>query len=176
MTTLNYLLIGLIPDELDHFYLKSWGIWVSLIFVFSGISTLALGLTRHRLKEMTFWRSTWETLRWLPFMTLFFNGVSIHCAKALLCHAFSINIEWTSTSKELGPTGIYIGLNKMMHRFRYTFILCFVLAGGMVYFAIGAPWGWRISPSVHAGDAYIIAPLAIQVAGAFALPVFLGLT
>ena len=79
-------------------------------------------------------------------------------------------------SKELGPTGIYIGLNKMMHRFRYTFILYFVLAGGMVYFAIGAPWGWRISPSVHAGDAYIIAPLAIQVAGAFALPVFLGLT
>lgn len=176
MALANYFLVGLFYNELDHFYRPSWNIWVSLLFVFSAFAPVALSMIRHRLKEKSFWATTMETIKWLPFMMLFFGGISIHCAKALLCHTFSVDIEWSSTSKELGPTGIYIGLNKMMSRFKYTFLICIVLAAMMVYFAVASPWGWQITPGKYTGGAFAIAPLAMQVACSFALPIFLGLT
>ncbi|KAF7543007.1 hypothetical protein G7Z17_g11092 [Cylindrodendrum hubeiense] len=176
LTIVNYVLVGLFFWDLDHFYTPSWGIWVSLLVVFNGVSSVSFSMTRHRLKEKSFWVTILETIKWLPFLILFFGGISINCAKALLCHAFSINIEWASTSKELGPTGIYIGLNKMMHRFKYTFLICIVIAAGMIYMAVGAPWGWTISPGDYSTGTYAIVPLAVQVACSFALPLFLGLT
>ncbi|KAH8684988.1 glycosyl transferase family group 2-domain-containing protein [Ilyonectria robusta] len=176
LTVVNYVLVGLFFMELDHFYTPSWGIWVSLLVVFNGVASISFSMTRHRLKERSFWVTILETVKWLPFLLLFFGGISINCAKALLCHAFSVNIEWASTSKELGPTGIYIGLNKMMHRFKYTFLICFVIAGGMIYMAVGAPWGWTIAPGQFSTGTYAIVPLAVQVACSFTLPLFLGLT
>jgi hypothetical protein len=156
--------------------MPGWGIWVSLVVVFNGFGSLAFSMVRHRLKEQSFWVAFLQAFKWLPFLMLFFGGISIYCAKALLCHALSINIEWSSTSKELGPTGIYIGLNKMMHRFKYTFILCIIVAGVMVYMAVGAPWGWTITPGKNSADTYAVIPLAIQISCAFSLPLFLGLT
>ncbi|KAH7245158.1 glycosyl transferase family group 2-domain-containing protein, partial [Fusarium tricinctum] len=176
LTLINYILVGLFFYDLDQFYTPSWGIWVSLLVVFNGVASVACSMTRHRLKEKSFWSAILEACKWLPFLVLFFGGISINCAKALLCHAFSINIEWASTSKELGPTGIYIGLNKMMHRFKYTFLICIVLAAGMMYMSFGAPWGWTIAPGKFSAGTYAIVPLAVQVACAFTLPLFLGLT
>ncbi|GKU04577.1 hypothetical protein FLAG1_10110 [Fusarium langsethiae] len=176
LTLINYVLVGLFFYDLDQFYTPSWGIWVSLLVVFNGIGTVATSMTRHRLKEKSFFLAVLEAAKWLPFLLLFFGGISINCAKALLCHAFSINIEWASTSKELGPTGIYIGLNKMMHRFKYTFLICFLLAGGMVYMAVGAPWGWTIAPGEFSSGTFAIVPLAVQISCSFCLPLFLGLT
>ncbi|KAH8175129.1 glycosyl transferase family group 2 domain-containing protein [Sarocladium implicatum] len=176
LTLANYVLVGLFFQDLDQFYTPSWGIWVSLLVVFNGVASVSFSMTRHRLKEKSFWVTILETAKWLPFLMLFFGGISINCAKALLCHAFSINIEWASTSKELGPTGIYIGLNKMMHRFKWTFLICIVIAAGMIYMAVGGPWGWRISPGEYSTGTYAIVPLAVQVSCSFALPLFLGLT
>ncbi|KAM6513607.1 hypothetical protein FALCPG4_015992 [Fusarium falciforme] len=176
LTIVNYVLVGLFFYDLDHFYTPSWGIWVSLLVVFNGVASVSFSMTRHRLKEKSFWVTIIETIKWLPFLLLFFGGISINCAKALLCHAFSINIEWASTSKELGPTGIYIGLNKMMHRFKYTFLVCIVIAAGMIYMAVGAPWGWTIAPGEFSTGTYAIVPLAVQVVCSFTLPLFLGLT
>ncbi|KAJ4248395.1 hypothetical protein NW762_012732 [Fusarium torreyae] len=176
LTLVNYILVGLFFYDLDQFYTPSWGIWVSLLVVFNGVASVACSMTRHRLKEKSFFLAMLEAAKWLPFLLLFFGGISINCAKALLCHAFSINIEWASTSKELGPTGIYIGLNKMMHRFKYTFVICIILAAGMMYMSFGAPWGWTIAPGKFSAGTYAIVPLAVQVSCAFTLPLFLGLT
>ncbi|KAJ3543786.1 hypothetical protein NM208_g3393 [Fusarium decemcellulare] len=176
LTLINYVLVGLFFYDLDHFYTPSWGIWVSLLVIFNGVASISFSMTRHRLKEKSFWVAILEAAKWLPFLLLFFGGISINCAKALLCHAFSVNIEWASTSKELGPTGIYIGLNKMMHRFKYTFLICIIIAAGMIYMAVGAPWGWTIAPGEFSAGTYAIVPLAVQVACSFTLPLFLGLT
>ncbi|KAF5021882.1 hypothetical protein F66182_6073 [Fusarium sp. NRRL 66182] len=176
LTLVNYVLVGLFFYDLDQFYTPSWGIWVSLLVIFNGVASVSCSMTRHRLKEKSFWMAILEAAKWLPFLLLFFGGISINCAKALLCHAFSINIEWASTSKELGPTGIYIGLNKMMNRFKYTFLICIILAAGMIYMAVGAPWGWTIAPGKFSAGTYAIVPLAVQVSCAFTLPLFLGLT
>jgi hypothetical protein len=126
----NYFLVGLFPDEVDQAYRQSFGIWIALILVFNGISSVGFSMLRHRLKEKTFWMALLESIKWLPFLILFFGGISLHCARALLCHMFSINIEWQSTAKEMGPTGFYIGLDKMYKSFRNTWIIILLLTGG----------------------------------------------
>ncbi|KAF4469506.1 hypothetical protein FALBO_3597 [Fusarium albosuccineum] len=174
LTVVNYFVIGLFPDIVDHYYTSSFGIWVGLAVVFNAFGSIAFAMLRHKLKEATFWRALSQALKWVPFLALFFGGISINCAKALLCHAFSINIEWSSTAKEVGPTGFYIGLGKMVKTFRYTWAICIILAAAIIYMAVGAPWGWTITPGPHSTATIAIIPLALQIGCAFFLPFFLG--
>lgn len=100
---------------------------------------------------------------------VFFGGVSIHLSKAILCHFFCINIEWTSTAKELETTGFFIGMDKIIKDFRYMYVIVLIITGAMVYFAVYAPMGWTVT------DFSIILPVANQLACHFVLPVALGL-
>ncbi|KAF5554620.1 hypothetical protein FMEXI_1902 [Fusarium mexicanum] len=175
LTTANYIIIGLFPDKLDHLYMPSWGIWLSLVVVFNGLGSIAFSMVRHQLKEEVFWKALLEAIKWLPFLIIFFGGISLNCAKALICHACSINIEWASTAKEPGPSGFFIGLDKMIASFKYTWIICVLIAAMMIYFAVGAPWGYTITPGPHSTAMVAIIPLAIQICSAFFLPLTLGL-
>ncbi|KAN0099601.1 Glycosyl transferase family group 2 domain containing protein [Hyaloscypha variabilis] len=172
--TVNYIVIGLFPDDVDHDYLQSWGIWVSLIVVFSGFSSFSFAILRHQMKDKKFGPSLLEAAKWLPFLMLFFGGISVNCAKALICHAFGINIEWASTAKKLGDTSFYINLGEMVQSFKYTWAICIFLSGVMVYFSIAAPWGWNITPGAHSTATIAIVPLAIQLVSSFLLPFGLG--
>ncbi|KAF4951030.1 hypothetical protein FGADI_7767 [Fusarium gaditjirri] len=175
LTVANYIIIGLFPDKLDHLYMPSWGIWLSLVVVFNGLGSVAFSMARHQLKEEVFWKALLEATKWLPFLVIFFGGISLNCAKALICHACSINIEWASTAKEPGPSGFFIGLDKMIASFKYTWIICILIAAMMIYFAVGAPWGYTITPGPHSTAMVAIIPLAIQICSAFFLPLTLGL-
>ncbi|KAF7552227.1 hypothetical protein G7Z17_g4476 [Cylindrodendrum hubeiense] len=84
-------------------------------------------------------------------------------------------VAYIFTSKEMGPTGFYIGLDKMLKTFKYTWTICLLLTAVMIYFAIGAPWGWTITPGPHSTATIAIVPLAIQVCSAFFLPLVLAL-
>lgn len=133
LSAVNYVIVGLFNSEIDHIYMPSWGIWISLVVVFNGVASVAFSMTRHQLKEMVFWKALLNSLMWLPFLIVFFGGISLNCAKAILCHAFSINIEWASTAKEPGPSGFFIGLDKMVKNFKYTWAICLFLAAGMSF-------------------------------------------
>ena len=39
--------------------------------------------------------------------------------KALICHACSINMEWTTTAKELEASGFRVGLDRIVRDFKY---------------------------------------------------------
>ncbi|KAF9890520.1 hypothetical protein FE257_005925 [Aspergillus nanangensis] len=175
LATVNYVLVGLLNSDIDHLYLPSWGIWCSLVVVFNGFASVAFSMVRHQLKEETFWRALVDSIKWLPFLIIYFGGISLNCAKAILCHALSINLEWASTAKEPGPTGFYIGMDRMVQRFKWTWAISLVIAGVMIYFAVGAPWGWTIKPGPYSTANVAIAPLAIQICSATLLPFFLGL-
>jgi hypothetical protein len=130
LSFVNYIALGLFPDDLDHDYLPSFGIWISLVVIFSGVSGIAFAMLRHQMKEKTFWPAYVESLKWLPFLMLFFGGISVNCAKALICHAFGIDIVWGSTAKEIGDTSFYVNLGKMIQSFKYTWAICIFLSGG----------------------------------------------
>jgi len=120
-TVINYCLTGWIPDQLDHYYLDSFRIMILLLIVFNGISPIAYNILLHRLGKVNFFQGLWTTVKWMPLFIVFFGGISIHLSKAILCHFFSIPMEWNSTAKELEATGFFIGMDKIIRDFKWMY-------------------------------------------------------
>jgi hypothetical protein len=51
------------------------------------------------------------------FFFVFFSGLSFPCAQSLLCHLFSINMSWTSTSKTVEKSNFFYQVPKILKRF-----------------------------------------------------------
>lgn len=96
---------------------------------------------------------------------LFFGGISYHLLKAIACHFFSINMEWTATAKELEAGGFRIGLDRIVRDFKWMYVIIVILIGGMIYLGAFAPYSWYIR------DFSAIVPLANQVGCHALLPV-----
>jgi hypothetical protein len=109
-----------------------------------------------------------ENFRWLPLMTIFMGGISIHVSQAILSHFFEINMTWGATAKEVENTSFFEELPRLIKRFKYTFIFCILCTGGMVAGALYVPWNWRITEFVA------IFPLCTVVVGHFLLPITLN--
>lgn len=165
----NYFLLGWFPDSIDQYYNTSWKIFVGMAVVFNVLSPIAYAMLRHRLGHAPFFKSILESLKWAPMFLLFFGGISFHLFKALLCHFFSIKMEWTTTAKELEASGFRVGLDRVVRDFKGMYMFLLPLTGAVIYLALGAPRGWMIS------DFTLIVPLANQVACHTLLPFALGL-
>jgi hypothetical protein len=100
---------------------------------------------------------------------LFFGGISLHLFKALVCHFFSIKMEWTTTAKEIESSSFRIGLDKIFRDFKYMYLIIIPIIGGMIYLGTYAPRGWSIT------DFAAIVPLANQIGCHALLPVSLDL-
>lgn len=126
----NYFIIGLFQSEIDRYYLQGWNVFISVLFIFGAISMVSTALMRHKIKDETFWTALYNGVKWAPFLLMFFGGISLNCLKALLCHAFGINIEWSSTAKEVGPKGFYIGIERMVKSFKWHWAIVLILSAG----------------------------------------------
>jgi len=122
-------------------------------------------MLRHRLSQKTFFLSLGESIKWTPFFLLFFGGISYHLFKAIICHFFSIHMEWTATAKELEGSGFRIGLDRIVRDFKWMYAFMIILVGGMIYLACFASYDWYIT------DFSAIVPLANQVGCHMLLPV-----
>jgi len=49
--------------------------------------------------------------------------------KALICHACSINMEWTTTAKELEASGFRVGLDRIVRDFKYMVCVAHLTTG-----------------------------------------------
>ncbi|KAF2258386.1 hypothetical protein CC78DRAFT_478949 [Lojkania enalia] len=165
----NYLLVGWFNESIDQFYITSWKIFVGMAVVFNVLSPLAYAMLRHRLGHKTFFWSVVESAKWMPFFLLFFGGLSFHLLKAIFCHFFSVQIEWTATAKELTESGFRVGLDRIVRDFKYMYLFLFPLTAGIIYLATSAPRGWEIT------DFAAIVPLSNQVGCHALLPFALGL-
>lgn len=169
LTLANYLIVGWFSDNVDQFYITSWKIFVGMAVIFNVLSPTAYAMLRHRLGQATFFWSLVETAKWTPMFLLFFGGISYHLLKAILCHFFSIKMEWTTTAKELTESGFRVGLDRIVRDFKWMYLFILPIAGGMIYLALYAPRGWVIS------DFAAIVPIANQVGCHALLPFALGL-
>ncbi|KAF2815203.1 uncharacterized protein BDZ99DRAFT_485622 [Mytilinidion resinicola] len=169
LTLANYLIVGWFSDNVDQFYITSWKIFVGMAVIFNVLSPLAYAMLRHRLGQATFFKSCLETAKWTPMFLLFFGGISYHLLKAIICHFFSIKMEWTTTAKELSESGFRVGLDRIVRDFKFMYLFITPIVGGMIYLAIYAPRGWLIS------DFAAIVPLANQIGCHALLPFALGL-
>jgi len=168
LSLVNYFIVGWLDNDIDQFYLTSWKVFVGMAVVFNLLSPLGYAMLRHRMGKRTFFLSLWDTAKWTPMFLLFFGGISFHLMKAILCHFFSLNMEWTTTAKEFNG-GFRVGLDRIVRDFKWMYLVLAVSIGGMVYLARFAPYGWTIK------DFSAIVPLANQIGCHALLPFALGL-
>jgi hypothetical protein len=100
-------------------------------------------------------------------MSIFLGGISLHVSQALFCHFFSIDMTWGATAKEYVDVNFLEEVPRLVAKFKYTFLLCFLLTALMVCGAFVFPHGWQIT-----GISSIF-PLAMCVFCHFMLPVAL---
>ncbi|KDR73818.1 hypothetical protein GALMADRAFT_251646 [Galerina marginata CBS 339.88] len=143
-SVLNYFLLGFAP-QLDRFYLHSFEILLACVVVFPGIGNVGYTLLEYRLGQRNFFGATFENLRWIPFFTFFFGGMSIHLSTALLAHLFSYDMTWGSTGKEVELSSFWIEVPRIWNRFKLTFTICFAIIAMMIIFTTDVvPFEWQI--------------------------------
>lgn len=167
-TLMNYFLIGWLNGFLDKFYCNSFTIYFALVFIFSFAGNLSLAILRYRVEGRTFFGSLLENAKWIPLLYIFLGGISLHVSQAILCHMFSINMSWGSTSKEAEDTTFFLELPRLVYRFKFTFFFCFLCIVLMIVIAEAVPAFWRIDFFTA------IWPLVSVVACHFFLPVLLN--
>ncbi|KAI4203022.1 MAG: hypothetical protein LQ346_001869 [Caloplaca aetnensis] len=168
LTMLNYFLIGWFNGHLDHYYVESFKIYFAIIIVFSGLGNLALAVLRYRLDEMGIVRALVTNFKWILLLTVFLGGISLHVSQALVCHMFSIDMSWGATAKEVENTTFFEEIPKLIKKFKFTFIWCFICAGGMIYLAVAPP------PFYDIKGITAIWPMTTIVASHFLLPIVLN--
>jgi hypothetical protein len=168
LTIMNYFISGWFTAILDHFYLDSFKVFFSIIIVFTALGNLSLGLLRYRIEEKTLFGALWENLKWIPLMSCFLGGISLHVSQALLSHMFSVDMGWGATSKEAENTSFFEEIPKVIKNFKWTFMLCISLSVMMVVMVYAVPHFWRI-------DMFIaVFPLSLSVFCHFLLPIVLN--
>ena len=151
LTLMNYFLIGWFNGYLDHYYVDSFKIYFSIVIVFQALGTVSLAILRYRTEGRSLFGSFLENLKWLPLLTIFLGGVSLHVSQALFSHMFSINMSWGATSKEATNTSFFAEVPQILRKFKFTFIFCLTVVAAIVVLAgVGplgqlVPWDWRIT-------------------------------
>ncbi|EKG20239.1 Glycosyl transferase family 2 [Macrophomina phaseolina MS6] len=168
LTLANYFIIGWFNGYHEKYYAQSFDIWFALILVFNGLGNVALGVLRYRTGEKTLLSSLGENFKWIPLMTIFIGGLSLHVSQALLCHMFSIDMSWGATSKEAENISFFEEIPRVLKSFKYTFVFCILgaallVAGAMVFPAL-----------LQIDRLTAIFPFSITVVFHFLLPIVLN--
>ncbi|KAL2138007.1 hypothetical protein VTI28DRAFT_7667 [Corynascus sepedonium] len=168
LTLGNYFITGWFYGLYDKYYQDSFAIYISIIVVFTGLGNLALAVLRYRLSEQSLLSAYFENLKWIPMFCIFLGGISLHMSQAILSHFFEIDMAWGATAKELEEVRFGPEVLRIVRRFKWTFLYCFVCTALMICGNTVFPVQWRIDTF------YSIYPLAATVVSHFALPVLLN--
>lgn len=125
---------------------------------------------RYRIGQKGFFASIWENLKWIPLLSIFLGGLSLHVSSALLAHMFEINMTWGATSKEVEESNFFIEVPKVIKRFKWSFAFAILSIAAMVIFATASwvPWEWRIN------DFIAILPMSTVAASHLLMPIALN--
>lgn len=145
LTVLNYFLVGWFVDDLDKFYLGSFSVLISIAFVFNGLGTISRAILLYRIGEKPFLRAMLEELTWMPMFAVFFGALSFNLNLSLLAHMFSIDMQWGATAKEKENSNFFMEVPKIFTTFKWMYMACVPLIGGMIYLAFFAPYGYEIN-------------------------------
>jgi hypothetical protein len=168
LTLMNYFIVGWFNGALDHYYIDSFKIFISIVYVFTSLGNISLAVLRYRTGEKNIFAALLENFSWILLFCIFLSGLSLHVSKALLCHMFGIDITWGATNKEKEDISFFQEIPRVIRTFRNTFLMCVMFTAMMISVALFVPHEWRIDfPTA-------IFPLAMMTTGHFALPIILN--
>lgn len=169
LTVINYLLTGWGFGMYEKYYADSFSILFSVIMVFTGLGNLSLAVLRYRLKEPGSLVGHYlNNAKWIPMLTIYLGGVSLHVSQAILSHFFEIDMNWGATSKELLYVPFHEELAKVLKKFKGTFVFCLASTLVIVLGYWVVPYQWQIR------DFASIFPFAMLVGCHFLLPIVLN--
>ena len=174
LTLLNYLVVGWFNGHLDHYYIDSFKVYFAIVVVFTALGNLSLAVLRYRIEEKSLGPALLENFTWIPLLTVFLGGISLHVSQAILCHLFSIDMSWGATSKEASDTSFFAEVPVILRKFRITFIWTGTMMLGMVVMAGIGPLGQLVPHDWRIGFFTAVWPLATVVGSHFLLPLVLN--
>ncbi|BGP40392.1 hypothetical protein JCM10449v2_004354 [Rhodotorula kratochvilovae] len=166
----GYILYGLFIPSLDNAYMPSWKVTVALFVVFGCASAFAFAVLRYRAGQCGLHIAIWEQIKWTPFNTIFFMGISYHVLLALLAHPVGYNMTWAATVKEATDSTVFEELPAIFKRFRVTFITCSLCIIMILVFRFIPLMEWAIIDWVS------IVPISLVVGGHILYPFVLNPT
>lgn len=118
--------------------------------------------------------TVWDNFKWLPVITIFLGGISLHVSQALLCHFFSIDMTWGATAKEVEEVNFVEEIPRLLRRFKGTFIFVILMTALVICGYYAFPYQWQIHyfASIYPLCAVIVCHFLLPVALNPALMVF----
>ncbi|UZJ55708.1 hypothetical protein CBS101457_005028 [Exobasidium rhododendri] len=140
------LLQGWLGPDIEATYVTSFTVLVACIVIYYGLGTLSLCIGRFRAGAGGFFPLLFEQCTYLPFMIVFFGGLSYHISSALLSHLFSFNMTWGSTLKDIELTNFFHEVPLILKRHNRVFISSTILIAGLAILDTELiPLEWRIN-------------------------------
>jgi hypothetical protein len=172
LTVANYFLIGWFNGYLDHFYIDSFKIWFAIIIVFQALGQVSLAVFRVEGRSLV--GALIENLTWLPLLTIFLGGISVHVGQAIGSHMLGIDMSWGATAKEETRTSFFSEIPTILRKFKFTFIFVFISTTAMIVLAGVGPVGAFVPHQWQIKDFTAIFPLSLLIVFHFIMPLVLN--
>ncbi|GAC98250.1 hypothetical protein PHSY_005839 [Pseudozyma hubeiensis SY62] len=153
-------------------FMPSFNIWVSVMVVFAAGGNVAQILARYRAKTDGLFNLVKEHLTWMPFMVIFFGGLSLHVLTALAAHPVGVNMTWGATIKDLEDSNFFLEVPAILKRFWKVFIVAVGTIAAVIIFQLPdvVPIQWQILgfytywPVLLLATLHIVYPIALNPA------------
>ncbi|SPO28265.1 uncharacterized protein UTRI_04660_B [Ustilago trichophora] len=167
-----YLVQGWFYPELLPCFLPPFNIWVAVIVIFTCGGNVSQILARYRAKVDGLFNLIKEHVIWIPYMFIFFGGLSYHVLTALLAHPVGINMSWGATIKDLEDSNFFIEVPAIFKRFWKVLLLSIACIAAVIIFQLPnvLPLQWQIQgffiywPLLLTAVLHILYPIALNPA------------
>ncbi|KAJ1043094.1 hypothetical protein NDA11_003145 [Ustilago hordei] len=172
LTLALYLVQGWFYPSLLPLFLAPFQIWVAVVVVFTAGGNVGQILARYRAKVDGLFPLIKEHVIWIPYMFIFFGGLSYHVLTALLAHLVGYNMSWGATIKDLEDSNFFIEIPIILKRFWKTLILAIACIAAVIVFQLSnvLPLEWQIQgffifwPLLLTSILHILYPVALNPA------------
>lgn len=149
LATINYFLVGWFEVHITRLYQSSFEILIATLIVYDVAVPIANAISRYRSRQSGLVYALYENFKWILLLCLFFGGLSIHVAKALVWHLLEIPIHWDSTAKSLEASYFFNELPMIWQRYKYLYLTITLISIALIVFASKVvSTNWQITPSV----------------------------
>jgi len=139
------LVQGWLGPDVQAPYIPSFEVLVACLVVFSAAGTVALCIVRFRAGVGNIFALLLENFKYMPFLLVFFGGLSYHVSTALLSHLLGYNMTWGATLKDIEMSNFFVEAPLILKHHYRVFLLSLVMIGGMAILTTDVlPLEWRV--------------------------------
>lgn len=144
--TLGLTLVqGWLGRDVQAPYIPSFEVLVACLVVYSAGGTVSLAIVRFRAGVGSLFKIMLENFKFLPFLLIFFGGLSYHVSTALISHLLGINMSWGATLKDIEMTNFFVEAPLILkHHYRLFILSLLIIAGVAVLTTDVVPLEWRV--------------------------------